>query len=306
MTPQTTDESMLPWGFFLAWLAITVGWWALALAPAPAVPPDWLVVARQVCFGATATGLPDTYGWLVLCMAPASLLGFLLVVWGQQLGRNLRTLSHTPRGRLAVGLVAVVPLVGVVLVAQRVSTAQQVRTALEPEGAMTALPENWPYLARPAPALHLLDQQGRPTTLTDAHGNILILTFAFAHCQTICPAIVHTARAALQEAAGSAPHLWVITLDPWRDTPGALPTLAAEWQVQGDRMRVLSGEVDTVLAVLNAYNVPYQRDLKNGDIAHAALVYVIDTTGQIAYAFNNPSRAWLTEAIRRIARHDPS
>ena len=134
----------------------------------------------------------------------------------------------------------------------------------------------------------------------------MLLTFAFAHCETICPTVVQTARAALDITAGVAPALWIVTLDPWRDTPGALPGLAARWQLDGDKMRVLSADVDTVLGVLDAYHVPHQRNLQTGDITHPALVYIMDATGRIAYAFNNPSRAWLVEAVRRLARHDPS
>ena len=39
--------------------AITMSWWALALWPVPTGAPAWLERTRQVCFGSTASGLPE-------------------------------------------------------------------------------------------------------------------------------------------------------------------------------------------------------------------------------------------------------
>jgi hypothetical protein len=50
-------------------LVITASWWAMALWPVAASAPEWFLRTREVCFGATATGLPNAGGWLLL--APA-------------------------------------------------------------------------------------------------------------------------------------------------------------------------------------------------------------------------------------------
>jgi protein SCO1/2 len=292
---------MLPLFFFIAWLAITVMWWALAFAPLPAAPPEWLIIARQVCFGATPSGLPEGYGWLTLYGGPGSMLGFLLVVWGGQLRENLQTLRRTASGKVLLAILLAVPLGGAIWVGQRIVVATQVTAALAPPSHSMPLPEHYPRLDRPAPEFRLIDQYGRTTSLADHGGDITLLTFAFAHCPTICSTIVQTTRGALDAMPDSAPALWIITLDPWRDTPGALPQVASKWRLGGDNMRVLSGDVDSVLATLDAYKVPHQRNLKTGDITHPSLVYVIDADGRIAYAFNSPSRSWLVEAVSRMA-----
>lgn len=297
---------MLPLVFFIAWLAITMMWWALAFAPLPATPPDWLVVARQVCFGSTPTGLPEGYGWLTLYAGPGSMLGFLLVVWGRQLRSNFQVLSRMRSGKVLIGILVAVPLTGAVWVGQRIVVATSVTAALAPTNQSAPLPEYYPRLDQPAPEFRLVDQHGRTTSLAAQRGDIIILTFAFAHCPTICPTIVQTAREVTDATAGVVPELWIVTLDPWRDTPGALPSIASKWRLESDKMRVLSADVDTVLTVLDAYNVPHQRNPLTGDISHPALAYVIDATGRIAYAFSNPSRSWLTEAVSRLARPDPS
>ena len=91
----------------------------------------------------------------------------------------------------------------------------------------------------------------------------------------------------------------VVTLDPWRDTPRTLPTLANGWNL-GANAHVLSGPVDDVMAVLDQYNVPRQRDEKTGDVTHPALVYVLDKNGDLAYGFNNPNADWLATAVERL------
>jgi cytochrome oxidase Cu insertion factor (SCO1/SenC/PrrC family) len=92
----------------------------------------------------------------------------------------------------------------------------------------------------------------------------------------------------------------IVTLDPWRDTPGALPSLAARWELPPGG-RVLSGTVAQVNAALDGFGVPRRRDLATGDIAHPPLVYVVDPAGTIAYALSNPSPRWIVAAGARAA-----
>jgi len=104
-------------------------------------------------------------------------------------------------------------------------------------------------------------------------------------------------------AAGKLPEdkvkVMVITLDPWRDTPGALPGLAKSWDFP-DNAHLLSGDVDDVNNALDRYNVARGRDNKDGQITHPPLVYIVDDEGNIAYTLNNPSTRWLAEAAERI------
>ena len=62
-------------------LAITIGWWALALWPVDAETPAWFVRTREVCFGAMASGLPNAGGWLLLVGQPLGMLLILVIGW---------------------------------------------------------------------------------------------------------------------------------------------------------------------------------------------------------------------------------
>ncbi len=286
---------------FVFWLAATLGWWIMAFAPLAEVP-SWLANVRSVCFGSLPTGLPDAYGWISL-MSPLTMLGFLLVVWGRELRTDLRWLSQSAAGRAALAMIVAVPLLGGLWVGRLVATEIEVKGAFtSPVRALETLPEHYPRTDRPAPELALVDQTGATVTLESLRGRPVLLTFAFAHCQTICPVIVKTVSWAAERLPDLEPAVVIVTLDPWRDTPSSLPALAKSWQL--DELagaRVLSGEVPAVQAVLEAYEVPADRDLQTGDILHPALVYLLDANGTIAYTFNNPPAEWLIDASRRVA-----
>ena len=82
---------------------------------------------------------------------------------------------------------------------------------------------------------------------------------------------------------GVAPAVLVMTLDPWRDTPTRLPSIARAWELP-DEAFVLSGRVADVEAALDRWDVPRGRDPRTDEIAHPALAYVIDARGRVAYA----------------------
>ena len=297
-----TEHSRFALAAFVFWLAATLGWWVMAFAPLSEVPP-WLANVRSVCFGSLPTGLPDAYGWISL-MSPLTMLGFLLVVWGRELVGDFKWLAASAAGRATLAAIFGVPLAGGLWVSTLVAREIEVKGAFtSPVRALELMPEGYPRTDRPAPDFRLVDQTGEPLTLESLRGRPVLLTFAYAHCQTICPVIVRTASWAAERLGDLSPAVVVVTLDPWRDTPSSLSTLAQAWDLgELPKAHVLSGEVAAVQAVLEAYEVPSDRDLKTGEITHPALVYLLDQEGTIAYTFNNPPAEWLVDASLRVAR----
>ena len=271
-------------------LVVTVAWWALALWPVPGETPAWLARARAVCFNATETGLPDASGWMLLIGEPIGMTAALVVVWKESLTAGLSRLARSVAGRSALVLVGLFVLAGIFATATRVVHAKERTTVRLVRPDLT--PEEYPRLDRPAPATELVDQNGERVSLADPGGRPVFVTFTFGHCETICPLLVRNAlearrRLASEDDAGGtdavAPAVVVITLDPWRDTPSRLPFLAEKWELEeGDR--ILSGSVEEVEAALDAWDVPRRRDPRTGDIAHPALVYLLDAEGRIAFA----------------------
>jgi protein SCO1/2 len=295
------EDRLMPILILLLWIGATLGWWAFAFMPLPARPPEWLEAARFVCFGSMESGWPEPSGWILLVVAPATLLAGIVALWRDDLAAAARRLARRPAAQALVAMLALVVVVEAGWVAAKLRTARRIATA-DVAAAPAALPADYPRLTATAPDFTLIDQHGDTISLGRFRGRPLVLTFVFAHCRTMCPTLVETVKRA---SAGARPsEALLVTLDPWRDTVGTLPAIARQWNVP-DGVHVLSGRrVEDVLAVVRAYEVPFERDEKTGDVTHPGLVFVIDGDGRLAFTFNNPPVAWVRDALDRLAGLD--
>ena len=211
-------------------VAITASWWALALWPMEADAPEWIVRTRDVCFGAGASTLPDLAGWLVLVGQPIGMIGLLIAVWGTELRAGLGLLMARTAGQMATGVVLALIVGGLAATVARVRTS-----GLEvfPAGTVD-LATQLTRVNDAAPAVSLIDQSGGPLHLESFRGRPLIVTFAFAHCATVCPAAVADVLAARRVLDDAHPVVLIITLDPWRDTPDRLQSIAESWNLTTD------------------------------------------------------------------------
>jgi len=287
------------------WLLATLTLWGFAFFPTAGVAPEWLEAARNACFGTMSNGLPETSGWMVLTLGPVSFLIGLFVTWPKELKGGLRDLRKIALGKAILAVLVMTVVWEASWVGMRIRQGIQIANADFRAVANGDLPESYPLTNRPAPDFELIDQSGSRFSLKGMQGKTVFLTFAFAHCQTVCPSIVNQVRSAVDGLSDPNVRLVIITLDPWRDTPRSLPFLAQKWKLARNS-HVLSGEVPEVTRVLDLYQVPWKRDEKNGDIAHPALTYVIGPDGKIAYTFNNASVAWLIQSVQRVTGRTPS
>ena len=259
-------------------IAITAGWWTLALWPLDATAPEWVIRTREICFGASHTGLPHLGGWLLLIGEPVGMFAVLFVVWGGDVRAGLARFNQRFAGKLVSAAVVLLCVVGLVAAGQRVasaagSNADETFALSPPLGARGSVP---------AEEFALLNQHGGITRLADYRGRWVMVTFAFGHCEDICPVIVqHARRARADEGAEDVPIL-VMTIDPWRDTPDRLATIALGWELGTDD-RVLSGSVDDVNATLDAWKIPRQRNPDTGDVMHGSVIVVVDPEGREAW-----------------------
>lgn len=267
----------------VALFVITSAWWALALWPV-ADAPDWLARTRLVCFGVRESGLPDAGGWIGLVFGPLGMLTILLAGWWQGF-RQLLTRARTSR---FVGATMGALVLGVILLlAGAALRVRDARASLPLVAALDELPPpNYPRLDRAAPPLALLGHDGSVVSLAALRGTPVLVTFAYGHCATICPVIVSEVLAAQRAlgARGVRTAVFVVTVDPWRDTPSRLASIASTWRLPDSDAWVLGGTVEDVEAALDAWEVPRTRDERTGEVTHPALVYIVDRDGMIAYA----------------------
>jgi protein SCO1 len=261
-------------------LIVTAAWWALALWPAGPSAPEWWVRTRDVCFGTTASGLPNGGGWILLIGQPIGMIGILVAVWPRELRAALARFGSNALGQVTLGLVAAAVSVGLIGVTVRVARADGDVFRAAPDRDVAA---ELVRLSDAAPATSLLDQHGQIVTLDALRGRPVLVTFAYAHCETVCPLVVDEVLSAQRRVAELRPVVLVVTIDPWRDTPGRLPSIADAWRMGADA-HVLSGSPGDVDRLLNAWRVPRVRNERTGDLTHPSMVYVIDPEGRITYA----------------------
>ena len=296
---STDRPSRFPAILVLVWLASIAVWWALAFMPLPSEPPEWLTAARYACFGPMENGLPESYGWILLVLAPASFLAAIFVLWGAEVGPSLRDLARSPLGGFVLAAVAVVVLLESTWVVRKVHAARAVTAAIQTDDG-DALPAHYPRAPAPAPDFALVDQHGATVSLASFRGRPVVVTFVFGHCATMCPLIVETLK---RVPDNGTPAVLLVSLDPWRDTPSSLPGIARQWKLPAQFHLLSARRPHDLLTVADRFGVPHERDEKTGDITHPGLVFVIDAGGRLAYTFNNPSAAWVREALVRAAAH---
>jgi cytochrome oxidase Cu insertion factor (SCO1/SenC/PrrC family) len=291
--------SRLPALVFVLWLGAVLLWWGFAFMPLPSTPPEWLSAARAACFGSAESGLPALFGWMLLVLAPGSFLVGIFLLWGSELGASVRRVARSPLGACVFALIAAALIVEGIWVSTKVRAG--VAVAAWDQGAQDAsdLPATYPRQAVAAPDFTLVDQEGAAVSLGQFKGKPVVLTFVFAHCETMCPLLVQHIK---QVAPGTPPtEVLLITLDPWRDTPSGLPGIARQWDIPKNFHILSSARASEVLSVIKAYQVPFERDEKTGNISHPGLVFLVDAQGRLSYTFNNPPSAWIREGLDRLA-----
>lgn len=257
-------------------VVVTAAWWALAFFPPGAVEPDWLARTRAACFGSSHGGLPDAGGWILLVGEPAGMIAALYAGWRTALKRDLAVVRTQRASCAAAAIVAVLMIAGLA------ATGVRVAKMIEAGRDMVTLPPGTPVrVDAPLPLIVLVDQRGERHTLQELGDGRALLTFAFAHCASVCPATVGNLHAARRTALRADIPIVVVTLDPWRDTPDRLPTIAKEWMLASND-RVVSGDVEDVERVLDALGIGRRRDEATGDVEHGTTVMMIEH-GRIAW-----------------------
>lgn len=280
-------------------ILITASWWALALWPLTAEAPEWLARTRYVCFGASVGGLPDAGGWILLIGQPLGMVLLLLMVWGEDTRAGMSRLLARTTGQITVGVIAAVLVAAVGSVVLRVREVNS--EPFDPNPA-TSLAQQLTRINDVPPALSLVNQSGDTVGLDRYHGRAVLVTFAFAHCETVCPLIVNDVLSARDKIAATdpvrTPAVIVVTLDPFRDTPSRLPSIAKQWGLTGDA-HVLSGSIEDVERTLSKWRIPRIRNERTGDLSHPTMVYAIGPNGRITYVVTGGSDQ-IVAAVRAL------
>lgn len=141
--------------------------------------------------------------------------------------------------------------------------------------------------AAPAPGgdFTLTDQNGRPYSLHDDRGRVVLMLFGYTHCPDVCPttlATIRQVRRRLGERADSVRPLF-ISVDPARDTPAQLRAYAAYFDPDVVAATGTRAQLRDIAARYRTF-FRYTGDTGSADylVDHGSGLYVIDPQGRLA------------------------
>jgi protein SCO1/2 len=128
----------------------------------------------------------------------------------------------------------------------------------------------------------LNDAAGKPVTLADFRGKVVVLFFGYTHCPQICPTTLADLAQVMGMLGKDADRVQVlfVTLDPERDTPQLLAQYPPAFY---PTFKGLSGDSVATAQAAQAFGVIYQKQPnKNGsyDLDHSAGTYLIAPSGK--------------------------
>lgn len=133
----------------------------------------------------------------------------------------------------------------------------------------------------------LTDGEGKPFSLSDLKGKVVILSFGFTHCPDVCPTELLTYSDTLKQLGGQAKDVKVVfvSIDPERDTPEIIGKYAKQFNPDfigltatgGQNLPVIKQQYRVVSAKINQKD-----DSENYLVDHSSGAYLIDKNGEVA------------------------
>lgn len=150
--------------------------------------------------------------------------------------------------------------------------------------------------------LNLVDQDGHELTLADLSGDVMLAAMVYTSCTSVCIMVTEQMKAIEQQLAGVDDDVKYVlfSLDPGRDTPEAMREFLRSHRLAASRWRLMAASEDGVRDLAAVLGVKFQPE-ENGEIAHSAMIFVIDEGGVVRHrqvGVDKDSRE-LVAAVRR-------
>ncbi|GIV55519.1 MAG: electron transporter SenC [Candidatus Kapaibacterium sp.] len=125
---------------------------------------------------------------------------------------------------------------------------------------------------------------------TDLRGKVVVVSFIYTHCPDICRMTIGRMLEVWERVGSDTGIVFAtVTLDPARDTLGALRDYAAVWGIPSGQWLLLTGTIANVERVHEAFGVvarkSYTERLPSGEevyfVDHTDAVFLLDRQGII-------------------------
>jgi protein SCO1 len=130
----------------------------------------------------------------------------------------------------------------------------------------------------------LTDHNGKPRTLADFRGKVVVMFFGYTQCPDVCPTTLSDLTAALQKLGADAERVQVlfVTIDPERDTPELLSHYVPAFN---PTFLGLSGDAAATAATAREFKVLYQKQPGSTpdsySMDHSAGTFIFDSQGRL-------------------------
>ena len=154
-------------------------------------------------------------------------------------------------------------------------------------------------------SLALTDHTGKPRTLADFQGMVIVLFFGFTQCPDICPTTLAEMAKVVKELGpdGSKVQVLFVSVDPERDTQALLSQYVTAFN---PTFLGLRGDADATKKAAKEFKVYVQKQPpKNGNysVDHSAGTFVLDQRGQLRlFAQHNAGAQALITDIRTLLK----
>lgn len=293
-------------GFFTSWrfpsfMLSTLLFFTVALICVLLIPPAqsglgaFAADFKIWCFGYDpVTGKPEWIYVIMLILNPVMLAGIIFMVWWEPLRAVIR---ERPRVLLrSIGAALLLTI----------ACGAGITTFATPGASYgPAFPADALRTSLPPPAFSLINQNEKVVSLADLEGRVGMLTAVYATCGYTCPMILSQAKwvtSALSEDELKGLSVIAVTLDPERDTPKMMSSMAAAHSIGAPLYHLVTGHPDDVNRVLDDMGVSRRKDPETGIIDHTNIFILIDRQGRVAYRFSlgDLQEKWLLEAVRLL------
>jgi protein SCO1/2 len=150
--------------------------------------------------------------------------------------------------------------------------------AAQPEAA-AALPGDSVYQL----SASFTDPDGHAVAWTDLRGKPRVATMFYTSCRYICPLVVDGLRAlehSLTEKQRARIGFVLISMDPARDTPGALAKVMEERHLDPGGWLLLQPRPENLRGIAGVLGIRY-RALSDGEFNHTTSFILLDASGRV-------------------------
>jgi protein SCO1/2 len=132
--------------------------------------------------------------------------------------------------------------------------------------------------------LALIDQEGTALQLADLRGHVMLAAMVYTSCTSVCIMVTEQMKAIEHQLTGVDRDVTYVlfSLDPGRDTPEAMRAFLREHRLETTRWRLMAASEEGVRDLAAVLGVRYQPE-ENGEIAHSAMIFVIDEDGVVRH-----------------------